>query len=105
MSTILPIAQQYNLTLHAFGSVAYNGSSKSSLNLTTAWGSSLEPAPRTPADLNSDEETRPYELLMGTIKAALKASPEHRDKKVVVRPTLMFGGLHFTHKPDKWLDY
>ncbi|KAI0091740.1 carboxypeptidase S [Irpex rosettiformis] len=92
-STILPVAQQHNLTLRAFGLVVHDGSSEGSVTLSTAWGNSLEPAPRTPTNLGSesDEETRPYELLMGTIKAALKASPEYSNKEVVVMPTLMFG--------------
>ncbi len=93
--TILPVAMKHNLTLHAFGYIAYNGSSEGSIVLTTAWGNSLEPAPRSPANEEMDSDVRPYKLLMGAIQAALKASSAYKDKEVVVMPTLMFGESSF----------
>ena len=91
-STILPIAEQFNLTLKAFGKVVFNGSEgKGEIVLSDAWGNALEPAPRTPTDERTDGDTRPYELLQGTIKAALKASPVYGDKKIVTSPALAIG--------------
>ncbi|KAI0704317.1 hypothetical protein BC835DRAFT_817562 [Cytidiella melzeri] len=89
---MLPVAKQYNLTLHAFGSVAHSGSAgKGDIVLSDAWGTALEPAPLTPTNGDEDEESRAYRLLMGTIKAALKASPKYKDRDVVVMPKLSLG--------------
>ncbi|KAI0704318.1 hypothetical protein BC835DRAFT_1262208 [Cytidiella melzeri] len=95
-ATVLPVAKRYNLTLTAFGSVAYGGGAgKGEIVLSDAWGTALEPAPRTPTNAEEDGDARAYEVLMGTIKAALKTSPKYKDRKVVVMPKLALGMLFF----------
>jgi Gly-Xaa carboxypeptidase len=91
-SVVLPVAQTYNLTLVSFGSTVHNGTAgKGAIVLSDAWATALEPAPRTPTDAETDGDVRPYDVLMGTIKAALGASPAYEDREVVVIPTLGFG--------------
>ncbi|KAI0091719.1 carboxypeptidase S [Irpex rosettiformis] len=91
-SIVLPVAERFNLTLDAFGRVVFEGAEgRGEIVLSDAWGTALEPAPKTPTNEKTDGDVRPYELLQGTIKAALKASPAYKDKKVVSSPALALG--------------
>ncbi|KAI0343219.1 carboxypeptidase S [Trametopsis cervina] len=86
-SVILPTARKFNITLNAFGKSVYHGASGAGeINLADTWGTALEPAPMTPT-----VDAKPYEILMGTIKAALKASPKYNKNEVVISPGLAFG--------------
>ncbi len=67
---ILPVARKFNLTLVSFGTNVTIGSEGAGhIILSKAWGTSLEPAPMTPIS-----SSKPYDILAGTIKAALKSS-------------------------------
>ena len=65
------LAKEFNLTFNAFGSdiIPKDTASAGELTLTDAWGTALEPAPVTP----TGEESAPWKLLSGTIKAAYNA--------------------------------
>ncbi|KAH9066867.1 hypothetical protein EDB87DRAFT_1573733 [Lactarius vividus] len=64
------LAKEFNLTFTAFGSDITPKCTPTAgkLTLTDAWGTSLEPAPVTPT-----EDSAPWRLLSGTIKAAYNA--------------------------------
>lgn len=82
-----PIAVQYNLTFHAFGARIAAGSGEGGqLVLTDAFDTALEPAPTTPTI-----DSLQYEVLVGTIMAALLTSPNYEGSRVVVQPTLGLG--------------
>ncbi|KAG7444316.1 carboxypeptidase S [Guyanagaster necrorhizus] len=71
-ATVRKLAHKFNLTFTAFGeSISEVGApSKGSLTLSDAFGTALEPAPRTP--LYGDEAV-PWRLLSGTIKSTYNA--------------------------------
>lgn len=65
------LAEEFNLTYTAFGSLISpeGGSSSGALTLTEAWSAPLEPAPETP----TDEDSAPWQLFSGTVKATYNA--------------------------------
>ncbi|KAI9453418.1 carboxypeptidase S [Lactarius psammicola] len=65
------LAEEFNLTFTAFGlDITPKGTpTAGKLTLTDAWESGLEPAPVTP----TDEDSAPWRLLSGTIKATYNA--------------------------------
>jgi len=70
--------------------------------ISDAWGSAFEPAPVTPTGRGS----APYELLSGTIQAALRRGYiSHELEKAVVAPAVMGGntGLFLTLLLTWWL--
>lgn len=83
------LAKEFNLTFTAFGSdiTLDGGPTAGKLTLTDAWGTALEPAPVTPTD-----DSAPWRLLSGTIKATYNA---HRDLEggdnIFVSPGIMSG--------------
>ena len=84
------LAKEFNLTYTAFGSAISTdvGSTAGALTLTDAWGTALEPAPITP----TGEDSAPWQLLSGTIKATFNA---HRNldgvDNIFVSPGIMSG--------------
>ncbi len=84
------LAKEFNLTYTAFGSAisTNDGPTAGTLTLTEAWGTPLEPAPVTP----TDEDSAPWRLLSGTIKATFNA---HRgldgESNIFVSPGIMSG--------------
>jgi hypothetical protein len=84
------LAKEFNLTYTAFGSAisTQDGPAAGTLKLSEAWGTDLEPAPVTP----SDEDSAPWRLFGGTIKATFNA---HRDldgpNNIFVSPGIMSG--------------
>jgi hypothetical protein len=84
------LAEEFNLTYTAFGSAisTQDGPAAGTLKLSEAWGTDLEPAPVTP----SDEDSAPWRLFSGTIKATFNA---HRDldgpNNIFVSPGIMSG--------------
>lgn len=89
-SLLKHLAKEFNLTYTAFGSAITkeDGPSAGTLTLTDAWGTALEPAPITP----TGEDSAPWQLLSGTIKATYNA---HRglegQDNVFVSPGIMAG--------------
>jgi Gly-Xaa carboxypeptidase len=83
------LAKEFNLTFTAFGSnITVDGApTAGKLTLADAWGTALEPAPVTPTD-----DSAPWKLLSGTIKATYNA---HRDLEgadnIFVSPGIMSG--------------
>jgi len=83
------LAKEFNLTFTAFGTdISPDGDpTAGKLILTDAWGTGLEPAPVTPTD-----DSAPWQLLSGTIKATYNA---HRNLEgvdnIVVSPGIMSG--------------
>ena len=84
------LAEEFNLTYKAFGSAisTQDGLAAGTLILSEAWYTGLEPAPVTP----SDEDSAPWRLFSGTIKATYNA---HRNldgpNNIVVSPGIMSG--------------
>ncbi|KAN0115631.1 carboxypeptidase S [Russula decolorans] len=84
------LAEEFNLTYTAFGTVVstQDGPAAGTLMLSEAWTTGLEPAPVTP----SDEDSAPWRLFSGTIKATFNA---HRDldgpDNIFVSPGIMSG--------------
>ena len=84
------LAKEFNLTFTAFGSAISTGDGPTAgtLTLTDEWGTALEPAPITP----TSEDSAPWQLLSGTIKATFNA---HRgldgDDNIFVSPGIMTG--------------
>ncbi|KAL4243810.1 peptidase M20A family protein [Abortiporus biennis] len=87
-SVLLPIAQQFDLTVESFGiNKTVDGSSGKGghMNISLAFNRpGLEPSPPTPIGIKDI----PFKILSGTIKATLERSPLYADKKVVVAPML-----------------
>lgn len=63
-----PIAEHFNLTLHAFPEGDGDGETPSSITLKEAYGTGLEPAPVSPTTI-IEGETSPYSILAGTTRA------------------------------------
>ena len=84
------LAEEFNLTYTAFGSAISpeDGPTAGSLTLTDAFGTALEPAPVTPVS----EDSAPWQLLSGTIKATYNA---HRGldgaDNIIVSPGITSG--------------
>ncbi|KAJ8521566.1 hypothetical protein ONZ45_g1729 [Pleurotus djamor] len=82
------LAKKFNLTYTAFGeNIIQADNSKGSLSLSDAWGTALEPAPKTPTDRNA----APFALLSGTIKATYNAHRSITGDNIVVGPGIMSG--------------
>lgn len=62
------VADQFNLTLHAFPVSGDDDETPSSITLKPAFGHSLEPAPVSPTDVR-EGETTPWSVLSGTTRA------------------------------------
>ena len=92
------LAKEFNLTYTAFGSAisTNDGPTAGTLTLTEAWGTPLEPAPVTP----TDEDSAPWRLLSGTIKATFNA---HRgldgENNIFVSPGIMSGNTGGCTRP------
>jgi hypothetical protein len=92
------LAKEFNLTYSAFGSAisTQDGPAAGTLMLSEAWRTGLEPAPVTP----SDENSAPWQLFSGTIKAAFNA---HRDlegqNNIFVSPGIMSGNTGGCTRP------
>ncbi|SRR5258708_5595027 len=103
-SLILPLAQQHNLSLNAFGSQLTSDSNRTSgaIVISDAYDSAVEPSPISPID------SEPYKLLSGTIKATYEArcndtaGATNKPLKMIVAPGLAAGNTgrfpHHTHK-------
>jgi len=65
------LAKEFNLTYTAFGVAIFpqDGPSAGTLTLSDPWDTALEPAPVTP----TGEDSAPWQLLSGTIKATFNA--------------------------------
>ena len=83
------LANEFNLSFIAFGSVISpkDEPTEGTLTLTNAYGTALEPAPITP----SDEDSAPWQLLSGTIKATYNAQRGLEGDNVVVSPGILSG--------------
>jgi Gly-Xaa carboxypeptidase len=83
------LANVFNLSFTAFGLAIFPGdeSTERALTLTDAYGTALEPAPMTP----SDEDSAPWQLLSGTIKATYNAQRGPEGDNVVVSPGVLSG--------------
>ncbi len=92
------LAKEFNLSYTAFGSAisTKDGPTAGALTLTEAWGTALEPAPVTP----TDEDSAPWRLLSGTIKATFNA---HRgldgENNIFVSPGIMSGNTGGCTRP------
>ena len=92
------LAEEFNLTYTAFGTVisTQDGPAAGTLMLSDAWITGLEPAPVTP----SDEDSAPWRLFSGTIKATFNA---HRDldgpNNIFVSPGIMSGNTGGCTRP------
>ncbi|CAN8103516.1 unnamed protein product [Discula destructiva] len=78
-----PVANKFNLTLHAFPDDTDGGETPSSITLKVAYGSTLEPAPVSPTSVLEDEVTA-YEVLAGTTRATF-------GEEVIMAPGLSTG--------------
>ena len=84
------LAKEFNLTYTAFGLAISpeDGPTAGTLTLTDAFGTALEPAPVTPVS----EDSAPWQLLSGTIKATFNA---HRGldgaDNIIVSPGITSG--------------
>jgi len=85
-SLLVPLAKQFNLSMTAYGRKinTVEGPAYGSIELNDAWGTALEPAPKTPIDPDAE----PYKLLSGTIISTYEASPDFQTsgKTLVVSP-------------------
>jgi Gly-Xaa carboxypeptidase len=92
------LAKEFNLTYTAFGSAisTQDGPAAGALVLSELWRTGLEPAPVTP----SDEDSAPWRLFSGTIKATFNA---HRDldgpNNIFVSPGIMSGNTGECTRP------
>ena len=92
------LATEFNLTYTAFGSAISpeDGPTAGTLTLTDAFGTALEPAPVTPFG----EDSAPWQLLSGTIKATYNA---HRglsgEDNIFVSPGIMTGNTGECTRP------
>ena len=92
------LAEEFNLTYTAFGSAisTQDGPAAGTLKLSEAWGAGLEPAPVMP----SDEDSAPWRLFSGTIKATFNA---HRDldgpNNIFISPGIMSGNTGGCTRP------
>jgi Gly-Xaa carboxypeptidase len=92
------LAEEFNLTYTAFGSQisTQNSPAAGALVLSEAWRTGLEPAPVTP----SDEDSAPWRLFSGTIKATFSA---HRNldgpNNIFVSPGIMSGNTGECTRP------
>ncbi|KAI0251446.1 carboxypeptidase S [Lactifluus subvellereus] len=89
------LANEFNLSFTAFGSVIFpeDESTEGTLTLTDAYGTALEPAPVTP----TDEDSAPWQLLSGTIKATYNAQRGLEGDNVVVSPGILGGNTDTRH--------
>ncbi|KAJ6621388.1 hypothetical protein B0H10DRAFT_1790028 [Mycena sp. CBHHK59/15] len=86
---ISPIASEFNLSLHAFDLPVDKETRQ--IILTDAFDTALEPSPVTPLDHGG-----PYELLSGTIKAALETADRYNSTGVIISPSLGLGAIRHT---------
>lgn len=84
----MPVIEKHGLQLVGFDGTTYGASNASvgKVTLSDAWGTALEPAPKSPTGPDSG----PYRILSGSIRAAwLDANPGQGD--IVVAPSMMTG--------------
>jgi Gly-Xaa carboxypeptidase len=83
------LANEFNFSFTAFGLaiIPEDESTERALTLTDAYGTAWEPAPMTP----SDEDSAPWQLLSGTIKATYNAQRGLEGDNVVVSPGILGG--------------
>lgn len=90
-SILIPMAKRFNLSIDAFGGVV-NGTAEGRIVLSDAFGTGLDPSPKTPTFGSG-----PWELLSGTIMATVTSSirTEYSLKgvPVIVAPTLSLGAF------------
>ncbi len=92
------LAKEVNLTYTAFGSpiTTQDSPTAGTLTLSEAWNTALEPAPVTP----SGEDSAPWQLLSGTIKATFNA---HRGldgpNNILASPGIMSGNTGGCTRP------
>ena len=97
---ILPVAQEYNLSMDAFGVQVQAGAGGGGhVALSDAWGTALEPSPVTPTGKDD-----PFQILAGTIKATIESAEGYNAKGVVVAPQLATGntGLSRARVSGHW---
>ncbi|KAJ7155550.1 hypothetical protein C8R43DRAFT_884619 [Mycena crocata] len=85
-----PLAAQFNLSYTAFGAELSEAGAPAigTLTIKDAYGTSLEPAPVSPI---SGEESAPYKLLSGTIKATYAAHHDASPSDIAVAPGMSTG--------------
>jgi hypothetical protein len=94
------LAEEFNLTYTAFGIAIspQDGPSAGTLTLSDPWVTALEPAPVTP----TGEDSAPWQLLSGTIKATFNA---HRGldgaDNIFVSPGIMSGNSGGCTRPSR----
>lgn len=91
------LASSFNLSYSAFGKHVSkeSGPAYGTLTLSDAWAAALVPAPITPT---SGDESAPFQLLAGTIKATHNAFRNITgDDNVVVSPGIMSGNTGEPH--------
>lgn len=84
------LAEEFNLTYSAFGSlITPEGvSSSGALTLTESWTDPLEPAPESP----TDEDSAQWQLFSGTVKATYNAQRGLQgDDNIFVTPGVLTG--------------
>lgn len=84
------LAEEFNLTYTAFGSLISpeGGSSSGNLTLAVSWTDPLEPAPESP----TDEDSAPWQLFSGTVKATYNAQRGLQgDDNIFVTPGVLTG--------------
>lgn len=97
ISVVKPVAERFGLELDAFGLVKEDPKEAANgvLRITDAFGTGLEPAPRTPLG-----DSGPFRFLSGTIVGVLGGSGRTGyDKKVVVAPAMSTGNTGMHHVP------
>ncbi|KAG7093667.1 hypothetical protein E1B28_007326 [Marasmius oreades] len=84
------LAKSFNLTFTAFGQHITDPAkpSKGRLTLSDAFGTSLQPAPKTPT---SGDNALPYEILSGTIKATYNNHRQIEGDNIAVSPGMSTG--------------
>ena len=95
---IIPLAKDFNMSLTSFGQKISTvaGPTSGSIELSDAWGTSLEPAPKTPVD----EDAAPFKLLSGTIISTYQNSQNFQPsgKPIIVTPAMGTGKSCSTRK-------
>ena len=84
------LAEEFNLTYAAFGSLTSpeGGSSSDALTLTDFWTDPLDPAPESP----TDEDSAPWKLFSGIVKATYNAQRGPQgDDNIFITPGVLTG--------------
>lgn len=94
VSKLIALANEYDLTLSAFGHSNLTTGELGTLTLSDAWGTALDPAPVTPTE---GIEGAAYKLLSGVIRQT------RGDKKTVISPAIMSGNTgEYSYKFHKF---